>query len=344
MPDWNSPEQAALSSDVLVKLTHAVVGVYLWEFAQSLDFDWSFLSGKRKFKWVMIFYFLVRYTALAAFITSLIVFDVKTKINCRAVLAVFQFTGSAVGGFATINFALRTIALWRRNWIICVILTALIMGHWSLILHGILIEGVYVPDQGCAISHINNTILTANLIYSMVIDFIVLALTSWKTFRLRNKSRKSLGGLIIQDGLIFFASSVCGNVIATVFMILNLSPIMSVIFNIPAAAISAIAATRAVRKLTRWTSEGPHIFYTHADLPTSGDGSNGPNKQQSAQVLALPTHQRSRTEGGVHVQMETFVAVDETYLPSTTPDGNKGVIRFDQNQYSDDDVKAVHAT
>ncbi|CAL1698778.1 unnamed protein product [Somion occarium] len=303
MPDWNSPEQAALSSDVLVKLTHAVVGVYLWEFAQSLDFDWSFLSGKRKFKWVMIFYFLVRYTALAAFITSLIVFDVKTKINCRAVLAVFQFTGSAVGGFATINFALRTIALWRRNWIICVILTALIMGHWSLILHGILIEGV-----------------------------------------LRNKSRKSLGGLIIQDGLIFFASSVCGNVIATVFMILNLSPIMSVIFNIPAAAISAIAATRAVRKLTRWTSEGPHIFYTHADLPTSGDGSNGPNKQQSAQVLALPTHQRSRTEGGVHVQMETFVAVDETYLPSTTPDGNKGVIRFDQNQYSDDDVKAVHAT
>ena len=72
---------------------------------------------------------------------------------------------------------------------------------------GILIEGVYVPGTGCAIARINNTILTANLIYSMCIEFVVLALTSWKTLRLRNKSRKSLGGLIIQDGLVFFASS-----------------------------------------------------------------------------------------------------------------------------------------
>lgn len=72
---------------------------------------------------------------------------------------------------------------------------------------GLLIEGVYVPGQGCVITNIHNTVLTANLIYSMVLDFIVLALTSWKTIKLRNKSRKSLGGLIIQDGLIFFASS-----------------------------------------------------------------------------------------------------------------------------------------
>ncbi|CAL1698753.1 unnamed protein product [Somion occarium] len=303
MPDWTSPEQLALSSDVLVKLTHAVVGVYLWEFLQSLDFDWSFLSGKRKFKWVMTFYFLVRYTALAAFLTSLVVFDVKTEINCKAVLAVFQFTGSAVGGFSSINFALRTIALWQRHWTICILMTLLILGHWSLILHGLLIEGVYVPGQGCVITNIHNTVLTANLIYSMVLDFIVLALTSWKTIKLRNKSRKSLGGLIIQDGLIFFASSVCGNVIAAVFMILNLSPVMSVIFNIPAAAISAIAATRAVRKLTRWTHDGPHIFYTQANLPTGGDAEGLSSKEQGAQILALPTHQRSRTDGGVHVQV-----------------------------------------
>ncbi|KAK7685408.1 hypothetical protein QCA50_011271 [Cerrena zonata] len=339
MPDWNSPEQVALSLDVLVKLTHGFIGVYLWEFAQSFDFDWSFISGKRKFKWVMIFYFLVRYTALAAFISALVVFDVKTRINCTAVLATFQFTGSAVGGFATINFALRTIALWRRNWIVSSVLTVLILGHWSLILHGILIEGVFVPGTGCGITKINNTILTANLIYSMCLDFVVLALTSWKTLRLRNKSRKSLGGLIIQDGLIFFASSVCANVIATVFMILNLSPLMSVIFNIPAAVICAIAATRAVRKLTRWTSEGPHIFYTHADLPSSHEG---PTRQTKEQVLELPTHHRSRTEG-VHVQMETFVAVDEPY-DATSPDDGKGAIRFVPDEESQDsDIKHARA-
>lgn len=46
-------------------------------------------------------------------------------------------------------------------------------------------------------------------------------------------------------------SRVCANVIATVFMILNLSPLMSVIFNIPAAVICAVCRRFLLGRMSR---------------------------------------------------------------------------------------------
>jgi uncharacterized protein YybS (DUF2232 family) len=43
-------------------------------------------------------------------------------------------------------------------------------------------------------------------------------------------------------------------------MLLNLNPVMSIIFNVPAAIASTIVATRAVRRLTKFTSKGPEVF------------------------------------------------------------------------------------
>lgn len=71
-------------------------------------------------------------------------------------------------------------------------------------------------------------------------------------------------------------------------MVLNLSPLMNVLFNIPAAMICAvsfhhistarpssdhrptllkIASTRAVRSLARWTQDGPHILQVFHEKP-----------------------------------------------------------------------------
>lgn len=43
-------------------------------------------------------------------------------------------------------------------------------------------------------------------------------------------------------------------------MLLNLNAVMSIIFNVPAAIASTIVASRAVRRLTNFTSKGPEIF------------------------------------------------------------------------------------
>lgn len=70
--------------------------------------------------------------------------------------------------------------------------------------------------------------------------------------------------------------SFVANLLATVFMLMNLNAIMSVIFNVPAAVASTvrpsvsyhthhtahclqIVACRAVRRLSKWSSAGPEV-------------------------------------------------------------------------------------
>jgi hypothetical protein len=57
MTDWNSPEELARDAIVFNNLLHAMAGLWIWEFVTSLDFDWQFITGKRKFKWPMVRFF-----------------------------------------------------------------------------------------------------------------------------------------------------------------------------------------------------------------------------------------------------------------------------------------------
>ncbi|KAK7678424.1 hypothetical protein QCA50_018484 [Cerrena zonata] len=69
MVDWTSPHALNIQADAFQKLNHALAGLYFWEFLTSLDFDWAFLSDKKKLHWPMIPYFLNRYLLLFALIT-----------------------------------------------------------------------------------------------------------------------------------------------------------------------------------------------------------------------------------------------------------------------------------
>jgi hypothetical protein len=92
-------------------------------------------------------------------------------------------------------------AVWSQKWYICVTLVLVIMGHWSLLLHGmphillddvlacstrvlylagILLKAAYIPGQGCAITETDSKLLAATFIYTMAFDFTVLTLTTWK--------------------------------------------------------------------------------------------------------------------------------------------------------------------
>lgn len=50
------------------------------------------------------------------------------------------------------------------------------------------------------------------------------------------------------------------NSMAVVFLTLDLNPILSIILNVPAAIISTIMASRAVRRLSDFTNRGPEVF------------------------------------------------------------------------------------
>ncbi|KAF9449812.1 hypothetical protein P691DRAFT_519345 [Macrolepiota fuliginosa MF-IS2] len=301
MVNWQSTEETVKDGVAFGRFMHALLGLYIWEWFTSLDFDWQYISGKKKFRWPMVFYFLNRYCLLFALVGIAVALNVTSQIDCQALYTFNQCLGNAAIGLASINLSLRTIAVWSQNKYLVVFLVLVILGHWSLLLHGILLTAQWVEGTGCVIATTNNRILAISFIYSMVFDLTVLCLTAYKLLYPKT-GRSRLVELIFSDGLIYFLIAFLANLIATIFMLLNLNPVMSIIANVPAAIASTIVACRVVRRLSRFTSQGPEVF------PSSTQGSTLAFRSVRPKV--------STKAEGVHVQMETFESpVDkEQYL------------------------------
>ncbi|KAH9919841.1 uncharacterized protein B0H18DRAFT_622738 [Fomitopsis serialis] len=288
---------------------HALLGLYCWEFFTSLPFDWDYISGKRKFRWPMIFYFAGRYFLLFALIGIAIALDVTKEVNCQALYTYNQVFGNSAIGLASINLSIRTMAVWSQALYIVIPLTAVILGHWSLLLHGIYIKAAWIPGQGCAITNTNNKLLAATFIYSMAFDFAVLMLTGWKLAFPGNSRRKQskIMQLIFGDGLIYFFVAFLANLLATIFMLLNLNPVMSIIANVPAAIASTIVACRVVRRLATYTSSGVEVYGSGGNSTIAF--SSGNRSRTVNATVSLPA--KKDVESGVHVQMETFANISD---------------------------------
>ncbi|KZT23647.1 hypothetical protein NEOLEDRAFT_1157177 [Neolentinus lepideus HHB14362 ss-1] len=304
MVDWKSDEEIEKDSEAFARFMHTLIGLYIWEFVTSLPFDWEFVSGKKSFRWPMIFYFANRYFLLIALICILVLLNLKAEINCQAFYTFAQCFGNASIGLASINLSIRTMAVWSQKWYIVVPLVLVILGHWSMLLHGILLTAVWVPGEGCAITTTSNTLLAATFIYTMCFDLAVLCLMAWKLAS-PWKGRSALFKMIFADGLIYFVVAFLANMVATIFMLLNLNPVMSIIANVPAAIASTIVACRVVRRLTKFTQRGPELF------ASSGAGSTLAFRGTRPNPGAVSFKKSMGTESmGVHVQMETFTAQD----------------------------------
>ncbi|KAF8918614.1 hypothetical protein CPB85DRAFT_995468 [Mucidula mucida] len=331
MPDWKSTAEMVNDASIFTKLNHALLGVYAWEYFVSLGFDWEYITGKKTFRWPMVFYFLNRYLLLFALVGILTALDVTSEVNCQALYTFNQVTGNAAVGLASINLCLRTIAVYSHSRYITIALSILILGHWSLILQGVLLDAEWSPESNsCVITSTNNTILAATFIYSMVFDFIVLALNAYKLLRSNRDTGSAMGSsrlgkLLFADGLVYFIIAFLSNLLATVFMLLDLNAVMSIIFNVPAAIFNTIVACRAVRRLSNFTNQGPEVFNT------SGSHSNA----QYRSTAANTTRHRSSAPLGVHVQMETFTRTDDIHLVTRT-DASEVFDEHKSGQYNAD--------
>jgi len=314
MVEWDSPQEIQRDATAFVKFMHALLGLYIWEWFTSLSFDWQFLSGKRKFRWPMAFYFLNRYCLLFALIGIVIAANVTTEIDCQALYTFDQLVGNAAIGLASINLSLRTMALWSQRWYIVVPLVLIILGHWSLLLHGILLKAAWVPGEGCIITETNSTVLAATFIYSMVFDFIVLLLTAFKLC-FGSGTRSRLMGLIFGDGLIYFAIAFLANLIATTFMLLDLNPVMSIIANVPAAIASTIVACRVVRRLSDFNNQGAEMFANTTQSSTLAFRSGAGSRPKLSKISSAKPE-------GVHVQMETFESPSDSPYKAFDAAGN----------------------
>ncbi|KAL0066711.1 hypothetical protein AAF712_006316 [Marasmius tenuissimus] len=151
-------------------------------------------------------------------------------------------------------------AVWANTYI-SIGLVVIILGQFGIIIRSMFnVKAAYIDGAGCATTSIESEIFAAMYIYTMGVDFIVLVLTAYKTYINRKIARSGLVTLLFKDGLAYFAIAFLMNLIAVIFSLLDLNPVMALIADIPATTFATIAACRVVRRLNTYVTGAPQIL------------------------------------------------------------------------------------
>ncbi|KAI0921523.1 hypothetical protein AcW2_006468 [Taiwanofungus camphoratus] len=187
MVDWSSPSQLAKDSDSFSKLVCALFGVYVWEIFQTSSFEWSLLTGRRKFSWP-----LVRHIILPRSLTMFMLLSLE-------------------------------IAIWERQLKIAIPLMILCLAHWALLWRGMfVVNASYSPtSSSCVVTSTDHVFLNITFFMTMGFDLIILLFTMLALIPLRRDS--GLWNLLFQDGLVYFIIAFFCNALPAIFNVIDLN-------------------------------------------------------------------------------------------------------------------------
>ncbi|KAF9527947.1 hypothetical protein CPB83DRAFT_907308 [Crepidotus variabilis] len=321
------------------KVIHMMFGLYLWEWFTSLNFDWQLISGKKRFKWPLTFYFLNRYAMLICAISYLILWDVQNPsvhIDCKFLFALVHLCGSGSLGLASANLAIRTIAIWNQNIYVIIGLTILLLAHLGLVIADTADATktaelqVYGSDTAGCVNASTGDWLRIIVSATLIIDFVVLVLNIYKIlqtskavygdatlFKYRKQGFFKLSYIVLKQGVVYFLLAFSSN--AAQIVILSIPALrptgMNRIFILPSYIIATIVACRAVRDLTNFIYDGSEIHV----VSTTRSGISGNRRLNPARsdVKSSPIRFALETEqDGVLVQMETISRNDSLHVKS----------------------------
>ncbi|KAF9524032.1 hypothetical protein CPB83DRAFT_861960 [Crepidotus variabilis] len=322
MVDWKSPVVAKAALEAFIKLAHVFTGIYIWELVTSMTLEWEFITRKREFKWPLAFYFLNRYSMFAALIATIITFDGNPS-NCRAAMSALLFFAHMALALASANLAIRTTAIWAGNNAVILILTLLMCVHSGLVIFQAATAHVqFFPGIGCAPSSINYAWDVAIYAFALAFDFFVLSLNVWKLrSHLHSKSASLLTTFVFKQGIAYFLAACLVDLVAIIFLVLDLNIGTIAISTQFAALVCTIVACRAVRSLSGLYKDGNSEMTNMATA-------NAPGRRTTtiSSVSKGPTFDLVGTRGDINgqvlVEMETVIRRD-SYTHDRDSDSKK---------------------
>ncbi|KAJ3473904.1 hypothetical protein NLI96_g12762 [Meripilus lineatus] len=315
MVDWKSPAQIAFDIDAFAKMVQFFIAIYFWEFLISLDFEYSFLKGTRKFNWPMIPYFCGRYSCILLCVSAITLVNSPTLKDCKTLYMVPSIGAVLSTTWASTNLAIRAMVMWSLSWWCVVPLCLLIAGQWAITLPlAIIIQATPNPQLGCIETHIFSRVLSIAHIYVIFADFAGLCFCAWRLSR-GMKLKTQLSTFLFRDGMGFFVAVTLINVPAAVLSFTHTNTAVQAILVVPSGIVATIAASRAVRRLSNFRQHpgGPVIYATttfeRTRRPIEFRYQDAPRVSTNLQPIS---YRASPQHGGVHVQMDTFVSKDSS--------------------------------
>ncbi|KAG9035957.1 hypothetical protein FRB95_010165 [Tulasnella sp. JGI-2019a] len=312
MTNWNDPETLLSEAVIYNKITIAFLGLFAWEVVVTSWFDWSVISRARAFKWPMILYWVSKYSMFLADVGVIVANNYTLELNCQALFTFNALMGNIAIGAASSLLMLRTIAVWSRNkWVMWPIVVCA-LAQYGILLHGcVTVSASWSDVQGtCAVKSVPAINLKVLYLYTMCFDLGVLILTTIGLYRLPGRpgtSGNRLWALLFKDGLIFFLTAFGSNLVAVVFVLADLNPLMNIITSVPAANITSIVACRLFVRLSTYNDIAPGSQTTVGrPVTTANKGINPGLSVRKADPYTA--NGRDITSNGVLVQMDTFVS------------------------------------
>ncbi|KAJ6599284.1 hypothetical protein DFH09DRAFT_1243689 [Mycena vulgaris] len=267
MVNWSDPAEILKDSDAFSKIIFAFFGVQIWELFMTCGFEWSLLTGRRRFRWPLYFSFSAdtawSFRSLDCDNNVNVIFRIiSLSIRHPALFTFNSWTGNMAILCASTSLMLRTIALWERKRSVVIPLGLLSLAHWVLLYRTMfVVRAVWDHNLNtCVVVSTNSSLL------NITFFFMPSLLLMWLQLMGRHSARTDLWKLLFTDGLVYFVVSFSMNAIPAVLNLLDLN--FSESRQVPAATVSSIAACRAVMRLLDYNSD-VYVHSMAAVMPSS---------------------------------------------------------------------------
>ncbi|VDC01081.1 unnamed protein product [Peniophora sp. CBMAI 1063] len=271
MPDWNSPHALESQAVALQRLSLVFIGIYFYEFAHWMGFDWMLLTKKeskrtvlaRSVKWI---YIACRYTTLAACICLAFMNLSYVSFNCQAFMVILNLTGFLTAATGTLLLFVRVGVIWEwRKWVTVTFSLVYLASIAFALRSVILIRAVYESSpigSFCATTSAfglnrRNILLTLIMDVGLVVS-LFWGLTRWGEAR---HAGSSVWLILWNQNMTYLVLAIALEVPMTVFFFLNYNEFMDLMFTVPETMILPIAATRFYRSLTNFTGNRNNHAY-----------------------------------------------------------------------------------
>ncbi|KAF8332752.1 uncharacterized protein EI90DRAFT_2917914 [Cantharellus anzutake] len=255
MPNWSDPAEIVRDAGIFQKFCLALLGVSTWEVFAQLPFDYSMVTGQRKARWPLIIYLYCKYSLWFAVIGVNVALNVTSKVDCQSLYVFNQFAGNTAIGSASTLLMLRTIAIWSHKHAITIPLVVLSLGQWAILFH---VKSSWSEvSHACVVTGTKPAFIDLIYLYTMSFDFVVMVASV--VGLLYTGGRSSLWILLFKQGVVYFVVAFTANLIPAVFLLLDLNPIMNIMFTIPAATATSIVACRSFVSLTDYKSTEVYV-------------------------------------------------------------------------------------
>ncbi|KAI0052432.1 hypothetical protein FA95DRAFT_1320023 [Auriscalpium vulgare] len=257
-PSVSSAEMTSVSPTdsslvVTVKLLHVFGGIYLWEWATTLDFEWEVYTGQRPWRWSFGVYILCRTLALGGIITAFVGFSpMSSSFNCELWLRfLLVFSWFAIA-FSSLLILLRGVAIWGRSWYVIVFTVGVWLVNFGMAIYSVQQGNAqWLPEErACNVTgtHRYRFGLMANLLSDVTLLLTMLLGV------LNKRNATGLWRILYIQGLCWILIASFSEIPPVVLSFMNISEGWNLMFQVPHLVIIVIVATRVYRDLFQYIS------------------------------------------------------------------------------------------